>query len=67
MNNMSLEKEILKMEWRPVYLGGQQTSYIIARDGTLMNTKTRQIRKWHSSDDGYMKCTISFNGHNFKV
>lgn len=64
---MSLEKEILRMEWRPVYLGGQQTSYIIARDGTLMNTKTRQIRKWNSSDDGYMKCTISFNGHNFKV
>lgn len=53
--------------WKPVYLNGKETNYRISNYGRLVNKVTGHERKWCKSDDGYMKCTISFDNHYFKV
>lgn len=62
-----IDRYLLSIEWRPVYLNGKETTYLISNDGMLINNKTNRLRKWHKTNDGYMKCTIQFNNHYFKV
>ena len=38
----SIDK-ILSIEWKPVYLDGKLTTYLISRDGILLNKKSDRI------------------------
>ena len=46
----SIDK-ILSIEWKPVYLDGKLTTYLISRDGILLNKKTGRIRKWNKTSE----------------
>lgn len=65
-NNIESNSTFVK-DWKRVYLNSKMTDYLISNYGELMNMKTKRIRKWNISGDGYYKCTIQFEGHYFKV
>lgn len=65
--NKKLEEYLINIQWKPVYINGIETNYIISNTGILKNKTTNYVLKWTINEDGYLKTTIKVNGKSFKV
>lgn len=49
-------------EWRPVYVNGIKTHYIVSNTGVIVNTETKNRLVYSVDKDGYFRCRLSVNG-----
>ena len=54
-----LEKELLKIQWRDIYIDGIQTNYEISNSGLVRNKTTNHLLHLHLDRKGYR--TVSFS------
>lgn len=54
----SLEKEILKIKWKPIIIDGQSTRYEVSDSGLVMNTITNKILSPGFNGKGYPGVSI---------
>ena len=52
-------------EWKPIYLGGELSNYVISSHGYIKNIITRKFIKASKNENGYLKVGLYYNKKSY--
>lgn len=61
----NLEKEVLKIQWKDIYINGKLTNYQISNSGLVMNKNTKKLVCHGMNEKGYLQIKIPIDGKTY--